>query len=238
MMTDWLTDPDAPLHSLPIYASPFAKAATGGGDDDEDPDDEDPDDEDPDDDDDEDDIAKLSDEELRAALKETREKLGKASNQSAKRRKALREKEAELEEARKPKRTPAPKAPAGKADDAPDLDEIRAEALREGEKKGIDRAKKSEARAALVAAGVSPDRVTKLVGMIDLDELDLDDDGLDGIDDAIDDLKKEWPELFARQRRRRDSAAGDGDRTGDGARKKELTPSQRQAAMVTGGVRR
>lgn len=236
MMTDWLTEPDAPLHSLPIYASPFAKAATGGGDDDEDPDDEDPD-EDDDDDDDEGDIAKLSDEELRAALKETREKLGKASNQSAKRRKALREKEAELEEARKPKRTPPPK-PNAKADDAPDLDEIRAEALREGEKKGIDRAKKSEARAALVAAGVSPDRVTKLVGMIDLDELDLDDDGLDGIDDAIDDLKKEWPELFARQRRRRDSAAGDGDRTGDGARKKDLTPSQRQAAMVTGGVRR
>lgn len=230
MMTDWLDD-EAPLR-LPLYASTFAKKSTGSSDaDDEDDDDEDDEDDDEDDEDEDPDEGK-TDEELRAELKSTREKLTRASNTAGKRRKQLREE-------RERKAAPAPKGKkTDDDDDKPDLDTIREEAKREGEKAGIDRAKKSEARAALISAGVSAHRVARVVGMLDLDDLDLDDDGLDGIEDAIDELKKDVPEFFAKTRKRRESVAPGGDRDGDGSRKKELTTSQRQAALVTGGSRR
>lgn len=220
-MAEWITTGERPL---PFYVRPFAKSASGGSssDDDSDDDDEDEDDED---DDDEDEDADKSDEELREELKKTRAALSKANGASAKRRRALREKERELEEARKPK----PKKKADGDDDAPDLDTIRHEAKAEGEKAGTLRAKKAEAKSALLAAGVSPERVGRLVGMLDLDELDLDDDGLDGIDDAIDDLRKDVPEFFAKKRTRRESVAGDRDRDGAEKRRKPKSASEQAA---------
>jgi hypothetical protein len=236
-MTDFLTIPDAAL-PLPIYASSFAKKAGGSSkaadDDDSDDDDDDSDDDDSDDDDDEDDDdedADKSDEELRAELKSIRESLKKANGQSAARRKKLREREAELAEARKPK----PKSKKDGESDDVDLDTVRAEAKAEGEKAGNLRAKRAEAKSSLLAAGVAPERVQRALGMLDLDELDLDDDGLDGIDEAISELKKDVPEFFGSRRRRRQSVAGEGDRDGDRPRKKNLTASERQAALLTGG---
>lgn len=211
-MADWLTIPDA-TPALPPYAISFAKGAAGGGDDpeDDDPEDDDPEDDDPEDDD----LADLSEEELRAELKKTRVSLSKVNGQSMKRRRALREKERELEEARKPK----PKKKGDGEDDGPDLDTIRHEAKSEGEKAGIARAKKAEARASLLSAGVNPERAAKAIGLLNLDELDLDDDGLDGIDEAIEDLRKTWPELFAKPRKKREHVGGerggdDGERRG------------------------
>ncbi|UYL87136.1 scaffolding protein [Microbacterium phage OscarSo] len=201
-MADFLTYPD-PEPRMPLYAMSFAKSASGGGGSD-DEDDDDDDDED-DDEDDDDDLADLSEEELRAELKKTRTSLSKVNGQSMKRRKLLRERERELEEARKPK----PKAKKDGDDDSPDLDTIRHEARAEGEKAGITRAKKAEARASLLAAGVNPERATKAIGLLDLDELDLDDDGLDGIDEAIEDLRKSWPELFAKKRTKREPVGGE-----------------------------
>ena len=221
---------DAP--TLPFFVRSFAKAASGGKSASED--DEDDDDEDDEDDDDEDDDpdADKTDDELREELKKTRSSLAKANGQSAKRRKALRLREAELIEARKPK-------PKKKGDDDDegehDLDSIRHEAKAEGERAGTTRAKKAEAKAALLAAGVNPARVTKATGLIDLEDLDLDDDGLDGIDEAIDDLRKDWPELFARQRRqRRDSVAGEGDRGDRKPRTKAKTASEKAAEKLLG----
>ena len=208
--------------TLPFFVRSFAKSAVGGKSDDDD-DDEDDEDDDPD--------ADKSEEELRDDLKAGRRSLAKANGQSAKRRKALRERERELEEARKPK----PKKKADDDDDGPDLDTVRHEARAEGEKAGTLRAKKAEAKAALLAGGVNPARVARAVGLLDLDELDLDDEGLDGIDEAIDDLRKEWPELFARQRRQhRDSIVGEGDRDGKGARQKPKTASEKAAAQLLG----
>ena len=220
-MAEWITTGERPL---PFYVRPFAKSASGGSSkDDDDSDDDGDDDEDAEDDEDED--ADKSDEELREELKKTRAALSKANGASAKRRRALREKERELEEARKPK----PKAKKDGDDDAPDLDTIRHEAKAEGEKAGTLRAKKAEAKSALLAAGVSPERVGRLVGMLDLDELDLDDDGLDGIDDAIDDLRKDVPEFFAKKRTRRESVAGDRDRDGAEKRRKPKSASEQAA---------
>lgn len=219
-LTDWITTGE---RELPFFVAPFAKSASGSSSNDND-DDDDEDDDEEDDEDDED--ADKSDEELREELKKTRAALSRANGASAKRRRALREKERELEEARKPK----PKKKASDDDeDAPDLDTIRHEAKTEGEKVGILRAKKAEAKSALLAAGVSPERVGRLVGMLDLDELDLDDDGLDGIDDAIDDLRKDVPEFFAKKRTRRESVAGERDRDGTEKRRKPKSASEQAA---------
>ena len=209
--------------TLPFFVRSFAKSTAGGKSKDDDDDEDDDEDEDPD--------ADKSDEELRAELKATRASLAKANGQSAKRRKALRARERELEEARKPK----PKKKDDDDGDGPDLDTVRHEARVEGEKAGTLRAKRAEAKAALLSAGVNPARVVKATGLIDLDELDLDDDGLDGIDEAIDDLRKEWPELFAKQRRqRRESVAGEGDRGGEKRRTKAKTASERAAEQLLG----
>lgn len=218
-------DPITGEQTLPFYLTSFAAAANGGGEDDDDRDDEDLDN---DEDDEQDEDADKSDDELRQELKEARAQLKRDRDRSARRRK--REARERAEEASKPK-------PKDKSeDDGPDLDTVRHEARTEGEKAGLTRAKRAEAKSSLLAAGVSPERVAKAVGLIDLDELDLDDDGLDGVEDAIEDLRKEWPELFAKKRNRRDSVAG--DRGADGERqRKALTPSERQAALVTGGSR-
>lgn len=224
-MSEWITTGERPL---PRFVRVFAKPASGGKPADDEDDDED---EDEDDDEDDDPDADKTDDELRAELKATRASLAKANGQSAKRRKALRERERELEEARKPK----PKKKGDEDDDGPDLDTIRHEAKAEGEKAGMLRAKRAEAKSSLLAAGVAPERVGKAVGLLDLDELDLDDDGLDGVDDAIEDLRKDWPELFAKKRaRRRESVAGEGDRDGSGAKRKAKTASEQAADKLLG----
>ena len=222
-MSDWITTGERPL---PFFVTPFAKSASGSSKSNDDEDDDDDDDEDDDDEDDDDPDAEKSDDELRAELKRTREALKKTNLQSKKRRQTLREKERELEEARKPK---SRKKSDDDDDDSPDLDTIRHEAKSEGEKAGILRAKKAEAKAALLGAGVSSERVVKAVGLLDLDDLDLDDDGLDGIDDAVADLRHEWPELFARKRTRRESVAGEGDRDGNRRRTKPKSASEQAA---------
>lgn len=66
---------------------------------------------------------------------------------------------------------------------------------------------KSAARAALVEAGVAADRVGKLMRLIDMSEVDVDDEGeVLGLDDQIESIKTDYPELFsageARQSRR------------------------------------
>lgn len=213
--------------ALPIYASPFAKGAPAGGDDDDD--DGDDDDDDGDDDDDDDPDVDKSEDELRAELKSVRESLSKANGQSAKRRKALRAKEAELV-AERTKR--AGKKPAADGDDAPDVDEIRESAKREGESAGVLRAKKAEAKAELIAAGIPRESVPTALRMLDFDELDLDDDGLDGIDDAIADLRRTLPALFAKKRQRRESIVGDADRDGKDRRPKPKTASELAAARL------
>jgi hypothetical protein len=93
----------------------------------------------------------------------------------------------------------------------------------------------SAARQALLAAGVKAERLEKALGVLSHDDLVLNDDGsVDGLDDQVQELKDDIPEWFPR---RRVSANVDAaDRPGDGNRK-PLTASERQAALLTGGVR-
>ena len=240
---DWITTGERPL---PFFVSPFAKGASGGksrdddeGDEDSDDDDDDDDEDDEEEDDDDDDeFADLSEAEIRAELKKATERLTKAGGSVKSKRARIRKLKRELEDARKPK-------PAGKSkgddDEAPDLDAIREAAKAEAKTEADNRIKRSEAKAALVAAGVSREQAADLVGFVKLDDLDFDDDGeVEGLDDEIERIQKKYPTFFAKTtgRRRRESVAGGADRGGEGARpKKPLTASQRQAALVTGGGR-
>lgn len=221
-------------HTLarPYWARPgfalFAKkaddAGEGGAADDEDDDEEEDDEEDEEDAD-----ADKSEDELRAELKSVRESLSKASGSSKIKRDRIKKLRDELAEARKPK----PKA--DEADEKVDADAIKAAAKAEARAESDSRIRKTAARAELKAAGIPADQVGRLVGLIeDLDELDVDDDGtIDGLDDAIAELKTAWPQLFNVKpiKRQRASVAGSGD---DKAPKGKLSPSQIQAARATG----
>lgn len=215
--------------ALPYWARPglsmFAKKATGSSKADaDDDDDEDDDTDDDDDDEDDDELANLSEDELRAELKKTQASLSKASGSSAAKRKKIAQLNRELDDARKPK-----KAKTDDDDDTPDLDTVRDEARREERKAADERTKKSVARAELKLAGVPAERVTRAVGLLTLDDLDVTDEGeVDGLDDALDELRKEWPELFPKTRKRRESVAGDTD-DGKAKPRRELSASERQA---------
>jgi hypothetical protein len=92
-------------------------------------------------------------------------------------------------------------------------------------------------RGALRAAGVSESLLSKAARLVDLDDLDLDDDGeVDGIDDAIKGLRKEMPSLFGgRGVTKRRSVAGPSDRDGDrGMKPKKMTTTEIQAAQIRG----
>jgi hypothetical protein len=219
--------------ALPYWARPgiatFAQHDDGGGND-EPEDDDDPEDDEPEDDEDPDEGK--SEDELRAELKKVRESLGKANGQSAKRRQRERDLKAQLEASKKPK----PKSDGD--DDKPDLDAIREEAKAEARAEALAIRKLDKAELALARAGVSPAKLAKAVKLLDADYLDLNDDGtLDGIDDQLDDLKAEWPELFAGERgtRKRRRVGGDDDRDGSQARGGAKTATERQAASVTRG---
>lgn len=241
-MHDWITTGESPL---PFFVSAFAKSASGGkskrDDDDDDDDDEDEDDDDDDDEEEEEDdeFADLSEAEIRAELKKATDRLTKAGGSVRSKRASIRKLKRELEDARKPK--PAGKGKkAGDDDDEPDLDAIRDAAKAEARAEADARIKRSEAKAALVAAGVTREVAADLIGFVKLDDLDLDDDGeVEGLDEEIERIQKKYPAFFAKPtRRRRESVAGGADRDGDGRKpRKPMTASQRQAALVTGGGR-
>jgi len=245
-MHDWITTGERPL---PFFLSPFAKSASGGkskrddeddddGDDDDGDDDEEDDEDDDDDGDDDDEFADLSESELRAELKKATDRLSTSAGSNKVKRDRIKRLRRELEDAKKPK--PAGKKKAGDDDDAPDLDAIRDAAKAEAKAEADTRIKRSEAKSALVAAGVTREVAADLIGFVKLDDLDLDDDGeIEGLDEEIERIQKKYPTFFAKPaRRRRESVAGGGDRDGTGRKPREkMTASQRQAALVTGGGR-
>lgn len=208
------------------------------GDDDED---DDPDDDEDDDEEDDDDLADLDADELKAELRKTREQLNRSTSSNAAKRKRLKAREAELVEARKGKPAAAPKGGKGKGDDddAPDLDAVKAVAKAEAKVEADDKIKRAEARGSLKAAGIPAAQVGQLVGMLKLDDVDIDDDGTvdeDSLDEAIDALKKAWPQLFPKgTTRKRERVAGDKDNDGKSSRsRKPMTTTEMQVAAALG----
>lgn len=89
---------------------------------------------------------------------------------------------------------------------------------------------KTEARAALAQAGAI--NAARAVGLLNLDEIDLDDDGdVIGLDDAIKDLRKEMPLLFGSTRKGTDHKEnGEGPASGS----KPKTATELQADKLQG----
>lgn len=106
-----------------------------------------------------------------------------------------------LREALKKARREARRKPADTPGDteAPDLDAVRAEV----DTRWKARLVKSEARTAFVSAGlVVPEgdngaTLSKVLRLIDVDDLDVTDDGVEGLEDAVADVKRDFPTLFA-----------------------------------------
>jgi hypothetical protein len=223
--------------ALPYWARPGfmlrEAPADGGGNDDEGDDEEEDDDEEEEDDPD----ADKSPEELKAELVKARAALKKANGESQRGRTSLKTRvkdlEKELDEARNG-------GAGGDEDKGKKVDEValnraveraRKEGRQEGETAGNTRIIRTEARAALAAKGAPADRLKKLVGLIDFEGLELDDDGVIGLDDAIDELVTEWPELFSAKKVRR-IGGGSGRRGDDEGSKKAMTATERQVAEL------
>lgn len=81
-------------------------------------------------------------------------------------------------------------------------------------------------RAALQEAGVSDERLHRL---LKLDNVTVDDSGkLAGFDEALTNAKKEWPEFFDRKKR----VGGRADATSKPEPKTELSVTERQVARI------
>jgi hypothetical protein len=135
---------------------------------------------------------------------------------------------------------------AGKSD-GKDSSKDDAERDRDADERAFTRLRptivKAEAKGALVQAGAKPDRVARLVRLLDVDEINVDEKGNVDEDDLqaeVERVKEEWPELFKAaddedEKPRRRAAGG----RRDGAPKpggKSTTPSStaKLARMLTG----
>lgn len=103
----------------------------------------------------------------------------------------------------------------GETDSEAAVRTAREEASAEAEKAWKPRLVKSAARAALAEAGLvgKPDRLLKL---IDADAIEFDDEGdVTGLDAQIRDLKKDYPEMFAKRGSGRIDGSDRGGNDGD-----------------------
>lgn len=121
-----------------------------------------------------------------------REEDGKGASEIERMRASLRKANREAMLARKR----AEELEAASATDHEKAAREKAEAARkEAEEKWRPRYVKAETRAALMAAGCS--NPARLVKLVDMDSLEVDDDGeVSGLEAAIKALRKEWPEAF------------------------------------------
>lgn len=229
-----LTNPETyPL--LPGLAFFAKKSATEGDDDDMfDDTDDDSDDDDTDDDTDGDDDEDSDDDDE----EQTPEQL-KASN--ARMAKALAKANAEAKKHRL--KAAALKGKKGTKKDGDD-DEDEEEKAAKLSAPALKIAKTATAKSALKEAGLvvgedSAASFKRALKLLDLDELDIDEDGdVDGLADAIVELKEEFPGMFAKPRRAKRSINGTtDDKGGKAPTKRKLTASEAQAeALVPGSV--
>lgn len=138
-------------------------------------------------------------------------KLKTASGEAAARRKYLRAHGIDPKTGNKlnPDPEPEPDAEPARNDDAPNgpsAAEIRRQiekATTEAELRGRrqTRALVTGVNAALAESGWNGQRLGSLMKLLDLDEVDVDDDGeVTGLTDQLDEIKREWPEFFKRTR--------------------------------------
>jgi hypothetical protein len=144
----------------------------------------------------------------------------------------------------------AAKAAGQKTDDGTDEATVKAiEAARaDAERLYKPVAVRNAAKAGFMEAGLndlSAPRMTKLLRLLDLDDIEVDEDGeIKGLDDQIDQIKDEWPELFRKPEAESDSGkqtprirAPKGDAAGkNGQPAKPKTTGELYAQRVLGNA--
>lgn len=98
---------------------------------------------------------------------------------------------------------------------------------------------RSAAKAAFLEAGARSDRFDRLFTMLDLDRIDLDGGDVTGLDDQVDELKADVPELFTPPKSE-EEAKPKAPRISPAGKKpapQPMTPGDQIAAMVNGRSR-
>jgi len=145
-----------------------------------------------------------------SSAKQRREALAERERQIADLQAAVAKREAEderraLESGRKAKKGAATPAAAALPDDVLTKAQVRqmtAEAVKaaiaEVSSKNQSKIAGVAARAALIEAGSPKSGASRLINMLDLDAIEIDDDGevIGGLDDQVEGLKAEFPQLF------------------------------------------
>ncbi|HLS45795.1 MAG TPA: phage scaffolding protein [Ornithinicoccus sp.] len=166
--------------------------------------------------------------------------LARARKEAAKRRKALKARqdddEDELDDDEDDDKG------SGKPADRRELKRLLARAEARVEAKYKPALVKQAAKSALVEAGFAGEVTSRTMRMLDLDDLEVDDEGeIIGLDEAIEELKEDMPQLFKRSRNgsgssSRTSAKTTGRRSLDGGNKrtakKEPTFAEKLAAQL------
>jgi hypothetical protein len=137
-------------------------------------------------------------------------KLRSASGEAAARRKYLRQHGIDPKTGQKvnPDPEPEPETPAAKDDEprGPSQAEIKRQiekAATEAELRGRrqTRALVTAVNAGLADSGWNGQRLASLMKLLDLDEVDIDEDGeVSGLTEQLNEIKREWPEFFKRTR--------------------------------------
>lgn len=137
-------------------------------------------------------------------------------------------------------RRDARRAGKPKADeDAPDVDKVAADATAAAESKFKPLVVKAHARSAFVEAGLALPKdnpegaLARVLKLLDLDDIDVTEDGtVDGLREQVEDIRRDFPELFAttRQRPARVDAADRG-----APAPKQKSSAEILAAALSGG---
>lgn len=142
-------------------------------------------------------------------------------------KKRLREAEKELEKVKRQTESESEKAKR----------EAREKAVAEIEGKYKPLVVRTSAEAELVASGVAKDKVSRMVKLMDLDDLQVDEDGnVDGITAEVTRLQEEYPELFAQPEPEVKSKPRTA-KSADGADKPPAKPKMSTTQVIAQGLR-
>ena len=208
----------------------FAAKADAGDADDDDADDDD-------DDEDDDGLEALTPAELATQLREAKANLARAVASRTDSRTKTRSLKGEL--ARVQGELASRGKKRGKDDDddedeRPDVEAIRNAARNEGARSKEVSAIKASGRGILKGLGASKDDLGALVRLLDIEDLELDDDGeVDGLDDQAIALKVRYPAMFGTKTKRRNIAGGSSDDAGT-PKEDKRSDSQKQADAILG----
>ncbi|GAA4082689.1 phage scaffolding protein [Actinomadura miaoliensis] len=115
--------------------------------------------------------------------------------------------------------------------------EAAEKAAAEVEKKYKPLVVRTTAKAALIDAGVPKDKLDRMIRLMNLDDIEVTDDGeVDGIDAQIAELQEEYPELFTQPEppRRKPSGAKAADGADKPPAKKRISPEQQILKRLRG----